>query len=279
MARSSSAPAPDAPSISHLVLPGDRDPTVVAFEGQVVDFFVDAADLLGVPKSVAAIYGIVFASPEPLSFAEIEARLDISKGSISQGLRVLREVGALKEVSADADRAELFTPDLEMRKLASRFLEKRLEQQLEARQHPPDDPATGVADRPLRRCRRAAQAPEFIARLASQGPRSAAHRQGISQARCLVGPGRPHGRQPYTQSAPGRSSQRSDGAKLCQRNGQSFASQGRRSAEGEEGRLALELAPEFKCRGDRCRCCGVATGTSWVTQPRGSLDAGHYLPV
>ena len=42
-----------------LVLQGERADSVVAFEGQVVDFFVDAADLLGVPKSVAAIYGIV----------------------------------------------------------------------------------------------------------------------------------------------------------------------------------------------------------------------------
>ena len=84
------------------------------------------------PKSVAAIYGIVFASPAPLSFAEIEARLDISKGSVSQGLRILREVGALKEVSKDDDRAELFTPDLEMRKLVQRFLENRLQKQLVA---------------------------------------------------------------------------------------------------------------------------------------------------
>lgn len=109
-----------------------RDAEVVAFERQVVDFFLSAADLLGVPKSVAIIYGIVFASPRPLSFAEIEARLDISKGSISQGLRVLREVGALKEVSSAADRAELFTPDLEMRKLVGHFIESRLEKQLTA---------------------------------------------------------------------------------------------------------------------------------------------------
>jgi DNA-binding transcriptional regulator GbsR (MarR family) len=104
----------------------------VAFETALVDFFVDAADLLGVPKSVAAIYGIVFASPAPLSFAEIEARLDISKGSVSQGLRVLKEVGALKEVSTATDRAELFTPDLELRKLVARFLENRLQKQLDA---------------------------------------------------------------------------------------------------------------------------------------------------
>jgi DNA-binding transcriptional regulator GbsR (MarR family) len=105
---------------------------VVAFEEQVVDFFVSAADLLGVPKSVAAIYGIVFASPRPLNFAEIEERLNISKGSVSQGLRVLREVGALKEVSTDTDKAELFEPDLEMRRLIDRFLENRLQKQLES---------------------------------------------------------------------------------------------------------------------------------------------------
>jgi len=113
-------------------VPGDRPADVVEFEIQVVDFFVGAADLLGVPKSVAAIYGTVFASPVPLSFAEIEARLKISKGSISQGLRVLREVGALKEVSSASDRAERFTPDLELRKLVARFIESRLEKQLDS---------------------------------------------------------------------------------------------------------------------------------------------------
>lgn len=80
---------------SGLVLTGGRPSEVADFERAMVDFFVDAADLLGVPRSVAAIYGIVFASAVPLSFADIEARLDISKGSVSQGLRVLREVGAV----------------------------------------------------------------------------------------------------------------------------------------------------------------------------------------
>ena len=62
----------------------------------MVGFFIDAADLLGVPKSVAVRYGIVFASPQPLSFADIEARGTLSKGSISQGLRVLRKMGPSK---------------------------------------------------------------------------------------------------------------------------------------------------------------------------------------
>ena len=124
-------PTPTAPSTG-LVVGGDRPASMVAFETAMVDFFVDAAALFGAPKSVAAIYGVIFASPQPLSFAEIESRLNISKGSVSQGLRVLREVAAVKEVSSDADRAERFEPDLKLRKLAGRFLEHRLQRQLEA---------------------------------------------------------------------------------------------------------------------------------------------------
>ncbi|MBS0631527.1 MAG: hypothetical protein JSS11_06410 [Verrucomicrobia bacterium] len=115
-----------------LVLPGDRPAELVAFDHQMVTFFVDAAELLGVPKSVAAIYGVVFASPTPLSFADIEQRLDISKGSISQGLRVLREVGAVKAVEREGDRRERFVPDLALRKLVRRWLEDRLQKQLTA---------------------------------------------------------------------------------------------------------------------------------------------------
>ncbi len=101
------------------------------FETEMVELFLGVAGLFAVPKSVAAIYGIIFASPQPLSFAEIESRLDLSKGSVSQGLRLLREMGAIQEVSTDADRVERFAPDTEMRKLIQRFLEQRMEQQLE----------------------------------------------------------------------------------------------------------------------------------------------------
>ncbi len=111
----------------------------------MVAFFIEAAEMLGVPKSVAAIYGVCFASPEPLSFADIESRLDISKGSISQGLRVLREVGALrlseKLPSAvngaplsgvDPKRRDYYEPDLHLRNLVTRWLEQRLAKQLAA---------------------------------------------------------------------------------------------------------------------------------------------------
>lgn len=120
------------PSASRLVLPNGRPPEVVAFEVEVVSYFLDAADLLGVPKSLAAIYGLCFASPEPLSHADLKQRLDISTGSISQGIRFLAGIGALVDVSASDDRVARYAPDVELRKLLTHYLEQRVEAQLDA---------------------------------------------------------------------------------------------------------------------------------------------------
>lgn len=117
---------------SSLVLPNGRSEGVISFEAGIVDFFVEAAAVFSVRRSEAAIYGLLFASAQPLSFAEISARLDLSNGSISQGLRALREIGAIREVSSAADRAEIFTPDTEMRQIIVHFLESRVDGQLKA---------------------------------------------------------------------------------------------------------------------------------------------------
>lgn len=119
-------------SAENMVLAHGRDPEVVAFEMAVVSYFLDAATLLGMPKSLAAIYGICFASSESLSATDIKKRLDLSVGSICQGLRLLRGVGALVEVSAPSDRSERFEPDIELRKLILHYLEQRVEKQLDA---------------------------------------------------------------------------------------------------------------------------------------------------
>jgi DNA-binding transcriptional regulator GbsR (MarR family) len=144
---------PSAELTWRLVKADGRPSNVVAFEEAVIEFFLESATLLGIPKSVAAIYGICFASPEPLSFSDINDRLNISSGSISQGLRVLKEVGALKVADAtetprsrnpdtpnfhgslqhgiDNKRArERYEPDLELRKLVLHWIEKRLQAQL-----------------------------------------------------------------------------------------------------------------------------------------------------
>ena len=115
-----------------LVQAEGRPSENVEFEESVVAFFMESAAILGVPKSVAALYGICFASSEPLSYSDFQARLNLSAGSISQGLKVLREVGALKLVRVDA--RECMTPDLELRKLIEHWITQRLQRQLSAGQ-------------------------------------------------------------------------------------------------------------------------------------------------
>lgn len=108
-----------------LLRPQGRSREAVAFELEVISFFYDGAEIVGAPKSLGLIYGLCFATATPLTFADIENRLSISKGSISQGLRVLVEIGALKRVES-SDRRIYFAPDLELRKLATLFIEERL---------------------------------------------------------------------------------------------------------------------------------------------------------
>lgn len=98
-----------------------------AFEQECVALFASFLHVLGAPNSVGAIYGLLFASPEPLCFAEIVERLDMSKGSVSQGLAFLRQSGAVKTVEITGDRREFFEPELGLRRLASGLIQEKIQ--------------------------------------------------------------------------------------------------------------------------------------------------------
>jgi len=88
--------------------------------------------MLGIPKSVGEIYGLLFASAQPLAFQDIIDRLKISKGSASQGLRFLRGVGAIKATYVAGDRRDHFVPETELRALLSGFLREKIQPHLES---------------------------------------------------------------------------------------------------------------------------------------------------
>lgn len=87
------------------------------FEAETVAFFVSGATAFSLPKSVGAIYGLLFASAEPLGLDECMERLAISKGSTSNGLRFLQRVGAIKPIHGVGQRRTLFTAELSLRRL------------------------------------------------------------------------------------------------------------------------------------------------------------------
>ena len=99
---------------------------------EIVELCADAVQQLGLPRSIGQIFGAVYGSPRPLAFADVVALLGISNGSASQGLRFLRELGALRAVDDPEGRRELFVPEMELRKLLGGLLKHRFQEPLEA---------------------------------------------------------------------------------------------------------------------------------------------------
>src|SRR5215470_15205217 len=97
-----------------------------------VDLFVGLARSIKAPKSLGEIYALLFASPQPLTFDTIVRRLSMSRGSASQGLRLLRSLGAVKATYVAGDRRDHFVAETELRKLVSGFLRERIAPTLEA---------------------------------------------------------------------------------------------------------------------------------------------------
>jgi HTH-type transcriptional regulator, glycine betaine synthesis regulator len=97
-----------------------------ALEVEIIDLFVQFSRMLGQPRSIAEIYGLLFVSPRPLSLEDTMARLKMSKGSASQGLRFLRSLGAVRLVYVPNQRATYFEAVAELRHLAARFLRDQI---------------------------------------------------------------------------------------------------------------------------------------------------------
>ena len=101
------------------------------WEDAVIDLFLNAANSFGLPKSYGQIYGLLFCRDQPLALDDVMSLLKISKGSSSQGLRALRQLGAVSSVFEPGDRKERFVAEIRLRKLVGGFLREQADPHLE----------------------------------------------------------------------------------------------------------------------------------------------------
>lgn len=114
---------------------GDDSPTLQqldALEQQVVNVFVDGVRVLGLPRSIGEIYGLLYISAEPLSLDDLVRKLNISKGSASQGLRALKSLGAVREAAGITDRRTHFEPAVELKRLVGGFIREQVRPHLDS---------------------------------------------------------------------------------------------------------------------------------------------------
>ena len=101
-------------------------------EAEAVDLFVGLAQVVGLPKSVGQIYGLLYISTVPLSLDDIAERLEMSKGSVSQGLKFLRTTGAVRVCDEDDSRRDHYEAETGLRTLATGFLKEQIEPHLDS---------------------------------------------------------------------------------------------------------------------------------------------------
>jgi DNA-binding transcriptional regulator GbsR (MarR family) len=115
----------------------DRNAATVSLtplETEIIDLFVQVSRVLGQPRSLAEIYGLLFISARPLAMDDLIERLQLSKGSASQGLKFLRNLGAVKMVYVPGDRRVHYEAVAELRNLVTRFLRDQVVPDLEQAQ-------------------------------------------------------------------------------------------------------------------------------------------------
>ena len=91
-----------------------------------IDFFVRMMSIMGFPRSVGEIYGLLYFSQQPLSMDKIMDKLRISLGSASQGLKSLRSLKAVRTVYIQGERKDHFIAETEFRRLFSNFIKDEI---------------------------------------------------------------------------------------------------------------------------------------------------------
>ena len=95
-------------------------------EVEGIDYFVRFMNLLGLPRSVGEIYGLLYFSKDPMSMDEIVKRLGMSLGSASQGLRTLRSFKAIRTTYVMGDRKDYYVAETEFRNLIGTFIKEEI---------------------------------------------------------------------------------------------------------------------------------------------------------
>src|ERR1700679_1465026 len=110
------SPTSDSPA------PADSVKPLTELETQAIDLFIGFVGLLGLPKSIGELYGLLFFSVQPLAMDDLMQRLNMSKGAASQGLKLLRAFAAIRTVYVAGHRRDHYLPEIELSRSPAGFI-------------------------------------------------------------------------------------------------------------------------------------------------------------
>ena len=104
----------------------DSNGNLSALEVESIEYFISFTRLIGLPKSVGEVYGVLFVAAEPINSDDLMHRLGISKGGISQSLKLLRELGVVDRVYVAGDRRDHYRADFRVSQIVNAFVGEHL---------------------------------------------------------------------------------------------------------------------------------------------------------
>ena len=128
----SADPQIDLPPPAPLATAATASPALTSLEVEAIDLFISFVKMLGMPKSVGELYGLLFISPEPLPMDTLMERLNMSKGAASQGLKLLRSFGAVKTSYVAGDRRDHYLAEFDLSRFATGFIKGELQPHLDS---------------------------------------------------------------------------------------------------------------------------------------------------
>ena len=109
----------------------DGQPLSTELERELITFWVQVSSLLGYPRSIGEIFGLIFVSESPLSADDIVAKLGMSRSGAGQGLKALLDIGAIKPLHQVASRKEHYQMQTDLGVLVKLLLNARILPKLE----------------------------------------------------------------------------------------------------------------------------------------------------
>jgi HTH-type transcriptional regulator, glycine betaine synthesis regulator len=105
--------------------PDDATGTLAEWEGLVVDAVGNVIEFWGFKRNQGRVWALLYLRGRPLSAAEIQEELGISKGAVSMVTRELEGWGVVRRARAPADAVWRFIAEVDLMRMIRRVLKER----------------------------------------------------------------------------------------------------------------------------------------------------------
>ena len=116
------------PSLEREALAGSPlliNPVLRAVNDSMLEGLGQLADYFGYNKVLGKMYGALLLSPRPMSLDDMVEHLEVSKASVSMNMRMLENMGIMREVWVRGDRRKYYEAEFDFWKILTNVLGSR----------------------------------------------------------------------------------------------------------------------------------------------------------